>query len=126
LDAFTISMYYTSYNGIYSAIRDISKSTDIIFSTIDPWTSWYVAILEPEKEIYGARSFGPAAYIAAHHGSPVLLVDNHPELSSAVAWHTELWRRHPDGHSRLPTVSEMYLTGMRVINFLNRNSACIK
>jgi len=120
-DDFTISNYYSTYDEIYKEIKDISKSSDIIFSTIDPWTSWYVAALEPDIEIYGARSFGPAAYIAAHHGSPVLLVDNHPELSSAVAWHTELWRRHPDGHSRLPTVSEMYLTGMRVINFLKEN-----
>jgi len=118
---FTLSGHLTTYESVYQAIQAISESTDIIFSTVDPWTSWYVAELKPDEEILGARSFGPAAYIAAHHGSPVLLVDNHPELSSAVAWHTELWRRHPDGHSRLPTVSEMYLTGSRVIEFLKKH-----
>jgi hypothetical protein len=117
-NGFSIPGHYTSYEEIYYAIRDISESNDIIFSTIDPWSSWYVAELKPNKEIMGLRSFGPAAYIAAHHGSPVLLVDNHEELSTAVVWHNELWRRHPDGHSRLPTVSEMYLTGTRVYNFL--------
>jgi hypothetical protein len=110
--------HYTDYLEIYDAIRDRSKSNDVVFSTIDSWTSWYVSALEPDEEILGARSIGPAAYMGAIHGSPVLLVDNHPELSSAVSWHTELWRRHPDGHSRLPTVSEMYLTGSRVYQFL--------
>lgn len=117
---FSVSAHFVTYDQIYEVIRDISDSNDIIFSTIDPWTSWYVAELQPDEELQGARSFGPAAFIAAHHGSPVLLVDNHPELSSAVVWHTELWRRHPDGHSKLPTVSEMYLTGSRVINFLKQ------
>ncbi len=118
---FSLAAEYTTYEDIYQSIRMISKSNDVIFSTIDPWTLWYVTTLKPEGEVQGARSFGPAAYIAAHHGSPVLLVDVHPELSSAVVWHTELWRRHSDGHSKLPTVSEMYLTGMRVIEFLENH-----
>jgi hypothetical protein len=115
---FALAAEYNTYKQVYQSIRSISKSNDVIFSTIDPWTLWYVTALKPEEEMQGARSVGPAAYIAAHHGSPVLLVDVHPELSSAVAWHNELWRRHSDGHSKLPTVSEMYLTGMRVIEFL--------
>jgi len=118
-NSFKISSHYKTSEDVYSAIREISDSNDIVFSTIDPWTSWEVAQLVPDKEYRGARSIGPAAYLAAHHGSPVLLIDNHPELSSAVVWHNELWRRHPDGHSRLPTVSEMYLTGTRVYQFLD-------
>jgi len=103
---------------MYDEIRSRSQSNDVIFSSIDPWTSWFVGELQPEEELDGARFIGPSAYIGAIHGSPVLFVDNHPELSSAVSWHTELWRRHPNGYSRLPTVSEMYLTGSRVYAFL--------
>jgi hypothetical protein len=121
-NTFHLSSHITTYDDVYAAIRDISDSNDVVFSTIDPWTSWEVAQLVPGKEYRGARSIGPAAYIAAHHGSPVLLIDNHPELSSAVVWHNELWRRHPDGSSRLPTVSEMYLTGTRVYQFLRNHN----
>lgn len=110
--------HHTDEREIYSTIRSLSQSNDVIFSSIDPWTSWYVAELQPDEEFDHARFIGPSAYIGAIHGSPVLYVDNHPELSSSVAWHTELWRRHPDGHSRLPTVSEMHLTGTRVYDFL--------
>lgn len=116
--AFPLAKEYIDYEEIYSDIRDITGSNDVIFSTIDPWTYWYIAELKAAGEQPGARFIGPAAYIAAYHGSPVLLIDNHPELSTSVVWHNELWRRHPDGHSKLPTVSEMYLTGRRVYNFL--------
>ena len=112
---------YTDCISIYKAINDLSgNSTDIVFSTLDPWTSWLVAELEPDEEKVGALHLGPAAYCAAHHGSPVLIVDNHPELSSAIVWHTEFWRRHCSGYI-CPTVSEMYLTGSRVYDFLNKN-----
>jgi len=110
--------HFIEYDDIYSHIRGLTGSNDVIFSTVDPWSYWYVADLEVAGEMPGALSIGPAAYIAAHHGSPVLLIDNHPELSSSLVWHNELWRRHPDGHSKLPTVSEMYLTGSRVYDFL--------
>jgi hypothetical protein len=115
---FTITDDFTSYESIYTCIRDQTGSNDVIFSTINPWSYWYVAELKPEGEMNGSLFIGPAAYIAAQHGTPVLLIDNHPELSTAVIWHNELWRRHPDGHTKLPTVSEMYLTGTRVYNFL--------
>jgi hypothetical protein len=117
-EAASISDHFTKYENIYNHIREITGRNDVIFSTVDPFTYWYVAELETAGELPGALSVGPAAYIAAHHGSPVLLIDNHPELSSALPWHNELWRRHPDGHSKLPTVSEMYLTGKRVYDFL--------
>ena len=114
----TIEQHFTKYGEIYQYIRELTDSNDIIFSTIDPFSYWYIGDLEVAGEMPGSLSIGPAAYLAAHHGSPVLLIDNHPELSSAVVWHNELWRRHPDGFTRLPTVSEMYLTGTRVYDFL--------
>ena len=113
-----VDQQFTHYEDIYSFICSSTGQHDIIFSTVDPWSYWYVGDLEVAGEYEGAMAVGPAAYIAAHHGSPVLLIENHPELSSAIVWHNELWRRHPDGHSRLPTVSEMYLTGSRVYDFL--------
>jgi len=113
-----VTNHFTKYEEIYSHIREITGRNDVIFSTVDPFSYWYIAELEAAGEMPGALSIGPAAYIAAHHGSPVLLIDNHPELSSALPWHNEFWRRHPDGYSKLPTVSEMYLTGKRVYDFL--------
>jgi len=118
--------HFTKYDDIYDYIRKITGKSDVIFSTISPWSYWYTSELkkvtvEIAGEMQGALSIGPAAYIAAQHGSPVLLVENHPELSAAVVWHTEFWRRHPDGMSKVPTVSEMYLTGTRVYNFLKNH-----
>ncbi len=114
----TIEQHFTKYDEIYRYIRELTDSNDIIFSTIDPFSYWYIGDLEVAGEMPGSLSIGPAAYLAAHHGSPVLLIDNHPELSSAVVWHNELWRRNPNGITKLPTVSEMYLTGTRVYDFL--------
>jgi hypothetical protein len=51
-----------------------------VFTTIDPWTYWYVAEDKPAGEYPGALFIGPAAFIAAHHGCPVLIVDLHPQL----------------------------------------------
>ncbi len=113
-----IEQHFTEYDKIYAHIREITDSNDVIFSTIDPFSYWYIGDLEVAGEMPGSISIGPAAYIAAHHGSPVLITDNHPELSASVVWHNELWRRHPDGYTKLPTVSEMYLTGTRVYDFL--------
>jgi len=121
----TIQTHFTKYDDIYSYIRKITEKNDVIFSTISPWTYWYTSesrdAVEIAGEMPGALSIGPAAYIAAHHGSPVLLVENHPELSSALVWHTEFWRRHPDGLSKMPMVSEMYLTGNRIYDFLKNH-----
>ena len=114
----SLQQHFISYESIYNYIREITNRNDVIFSTIDSWSYWNVTDLAVAGEMPCALSIGPAAYIAAQHGSPVLIIDNHPELSSAVVWHNELWRRHPDGHSKLPTVSEMFLTGTRVYDFL--------
>ncbi|MDH7507029.1 MAG: cell wall-binding repeat-containing protein, partial [Candidatus Thermoplasmatota archaeon] len=119
----TIKEYYKEPKQIYNAICNITNSNDVIFSTVDPWTYWYIGFkyedIKPAGETKAGLFIGPAAYVAAHHGAPVLIIDNHPELSSAVVWHNEFWRRYSG--SRLenePSVAEMVLTGKRIYNFL--------
>ncbi len=112
-----IRNHFIEYRDIYGYIREETKRNDVIFSTVDPFSYWYIGDLEAAGEYTAALSIGPAAYLAAHHGSPVLILDNHPELSSAIPWHVEFWRRHAHGLTK-PTVSEMYLTGTRVYDFL--------
>jgi len=110
---------YMEPRQIYDAIRDVTDSNDVIFTTIDPWTYWYMGELEPEGEEEGALFIGPAAFIAVHHGAPVLIVDNHPRLSSAVIWHNEFWKRFAsDRYDHMPSAAEMFLTGKRIYDFL--------
>jgi len=111
--------YYNDLATIYSDIREMTDSNDVIFSTIDPWTKWYLAEFKPDEETTAGLYIGPAAYIAAHHGTPVILVDNHPRLSSAVVWHNEFWRRFVSLRDKIkPSVAEMTLTGKRIWSFL--------
>jgi len=111
---------YNQYEKLYKKIALISNKNDIIFSTIDPWTYWYVSHLNPPIDEYSAAlDMGPAAYIAAHHGDPVFIVDNHPELSKAVVYATNLWNKYPDGNV-VPTVACMYLSGKPVYDFLSK------
>jgi len=117
-----IRTHYTSYEEIYEGITKISGSNDIVFSTIDPWSYWYYYSgawnLEPDGKYDGAFYFGPATYAAAIHGTPLILVDNHPELSGAVTWHHEFWRNEALGATTPPTMC-MYLTGRKVYDFLD-------
>lgn len=119
-----IKEHFIYYSDIYDFIRKFDNHgagrSDIIFSTIDPFSYWHIAEFDIAGEWPGALAIGPAAYLAAHHGSPVIIIDNHPELSSALVWHNEFWKRYPDGFTKLPTVSEMFLTGKRVYNFLDQ------
>ena len=110
---------YSSYKKIYDAIRDKTGINDVIFSTVDPWSYFYGGE-PPAGENPGCLFIGPASYIAAYHGSPLLLVDNHPTLSQTTVWHTQFWLETSTIPSRpiLPTVSCMVLTGRRVIGFL--------
>ena len=111
---------FVEYKEIYDKIKDITKRHDVIFSTVDPWTYYYSLNQVPEGEYSGALFIGPAAYIAAYHGAPVLLVDNHPELSQAVAWHTQFWQKTANISYRpvLPSVVSMVSTGRNVMDFL--------
>ena len=111
---------YNDYLELYNKIKSYTNSKDVVFSTIDPWTYYYSLYPEPVGEYPGAYFFGPAAFIAAHHGAPVLIVDNHPELSQSVVWHTEFWRNTANDTFRpnLPSVASMVLTGRNVLKFL--------
>jgi len=111
---------FISYIDIYDTIRDLTGSNDVIFSTVDPWSYFYGAELKPAGEHPGSLFIGPATYIAAHHGSPLILVDNHPTLSQTTVWHTQFWRETSSilVRPKLPSVSCMVLTGRRVIDFL--------
>jgi hypothetical protein len=111
---------FTDYQEIYDKIKDITERHDVIFTTVDPWTYYYADYEVPVGEYWGARFVGPAAYIAAHHGAPVLIVDNHPELSQAVVWHTQFWQETANDtfRSHLSSVSIMVQTGNNVVEFL--------
>jgi len=114
-----IEKTYIECTDIYNDIMDISQSNDVVFSTIDPWTKWYVEELKPAEETKAGLFVGPATYIAAHHGTPLLLIENHPKLASAATWHTEFWNRYvKERYEHKPPVSEMTLTGMRIYDFL--------
>lgn len=118
-DVAKIKENYKEYEQIYDAIRKITGRNDAIFTTIDPWSYWLVEELMPTGEMPGALFIGPAAYIAAHHGSPVLIVDNHPRLSSSIVYHNEFWKHHAgERFDFKPSIAEMYLTGKRVYDFL--------
>ncbi len=121
-DIAKINNHFTELKPIYDKIREYSNSKDIVFSTLDPWTYWYVEERMPAGEYPGGHFIGPAAFSAAHHGTPVLFVENHPKLSSSVVWHTEFWKRmerRSGGVAALPSVAEMYLTGTRTYEFLD-------
>jgi len=117
-----IKNHYTEYKDVYDAITETTSSNDVVFSTIDPWSYWHyktkVRELKPAGEFEKAFYFGPAAYAAAHHGSPLLLVDNHPELSGAVTWHGDFWKKNAHGFTTPPTVC-MFITGRKVYDFLD-------
>ena len=116
-----IKEHFVKPEEIYDKIMKLTDQNDIIFSTIKPWTSWLAGEEKnPGEETEAGLFIGPAAYCAAHHGVPVLIVDNHPELSSSIVWHNEFWKRHANGFDP-PTVAQMYLTGEHVYDFLAKN-----
>ena len=110
---------YDTAGDTYNAIKEGAEENDVVFTTIDPWTYWYVTELKPAGEYHGALFIGPAAYIAAHHHTPVLIVDLHPRLSQAVTYHTHFWsssyyRQHVD----IPNSGNMALSSWQVYDFL--------
>ncbi|RLF39740.1 MAG: hypothetical protein DRN12_06535, partial [Thermoplasmata archaeon] len=107
---------YSTTKDIYNSIRKDVNDNSIVFTTIDPWTYWYVAELKPAGEYPGALFIGPAAYIAAHHGTPVVIVDIHPRLSQAIVYPTNFWT--PASHGVEPSSGSMMLFGRQVYDFL--------
>jgi len=114
---------YSSDKCIFEKIKELkAEKIDIIFTTIDPWTYWYVEGLKPEEEYPGARFIGPSSYIAAHHQSPVIIIDNHPQLSQASTYATDFWRKNSYlRHLRVPAAGSMLLSGRQVYDFLEEN-----
>jgi hypothetical protein len=115
-----IKKHYTDLFEMYSDIKKLTDKNDIIISTINPWSYWFVAELKPAGEFPYSLFIGPAAYIAAQHGSPLFIVEAHPELYSSVIWPTEFWKRYADGFSKYPNAANMHLIGMRVYNFFKK------
>jgi len=122
-DIAKIKNEYKEYQEIYDVIKGKTDSNDIVFSTIDPWSYWYykepAGELKADGEYKEAFHFAPAAYAAAHHGTPVLLVDNHAELSSSLTWHANFWNKYASGF-KTPNVACMYITGTRIYDFLDK------
>lgn len=119
-----IKKHCTEYEEVYEEIMATTGSNDVVFSTIDPWTYWYyestASDLGPAGEYDGAFYFGPASYCAAYHGSPLLLIDNHKELSSAAIYHIDTQQKNPIGNVK-PTVACMYKTGNKIYDFLDEH-----
>jgi hypothetical protein len=114
-----ISEHYKEPKQIYDVIKNSADGDAIIFTTIDPWTYWYVEGLEPAGEYDGALFVGPATYLAAHHGSPVFIIDEHPRLSRAACYPTAFWRKtSPIRHTVSPAAASMVLSGGQVYDFL--------
>ncbi len=108
---------YRTPREIYDDIRSITKQNDIIISTIDPWSYWRVAELKPAGEYPGALFVGPASYIAAHHGSPVILVDIHPRLSQAITYATDFWIKFASKRAIEPSSGNQYLSSKLAYSF---------
>ncbi|RLF32465.1 MAG: hypothetical protein DRM98_03800, partial [Thermoplasmata archaeon] len=120
IDTIGKTIYYQQPEEIYRYIKNISSSYDIVFTTIEPWMQWYVGELKPSEEIKeGALFIGPASYIAAHHGNPVFIVDEHPELSKAVAYHKDFWIKNALFRTE-PSAGDMIISGKKVYEFLDK------
>ncbi|UCH87955.1 MAG: hypothetical protein JSV49_06705, partial [Thermoplasmata archaeon] len=111
----------TSYSKIYNMIKENTKynntyQNDIVFTTINPWSYWYVwegLKGEQAKGLY----LGPATFAAAHHGCPVFITESDARLSNSQAWHNEFWRQAWNSR-KPPSVGCMVLTGKQVYEVL--------
>ncbi len=102
----------------YEKIYQITSSRDVVFTSASPWSYWLAEELKEGGEKEGAFYIGPAAYLAAHHGCPLFIVEEHEELSQSATWMTDFWKR--DSMAREPpSVACMYLMAKDVYNFLS-------
>jgi len=118
-----------SYERLYSEISERASrqgypARDIVFTTMDGWTSWNVllgrdASGNPREEVPGALFVGPAALSGAFHGAPVLVTEAHPALSCAQAWHNEFWKYAYHNNRAPPSVACMILTGKEIYGVLD-------
>ena len=110
---------YDTAREVYNAIKKDVDGNDVVFTTIDPWTYWYVKELKRAGEFPGALFIGPAAYCAAHHETPTVIVDLHPRLSQAVTYHTHFWGSpYYNQHIDIPNSGSMALSSRQVYDFL--------
>ncbi|MGA1819472.1 MAG: hypothetical protein ACMUHU_00535 [Thermoplasmatota archaeon] len=120
----------TTVDSVYKKVKDLveydsNRPGDVVFTTINPWTSWYVNLgrdttQNPRAEYPGALFVGPAALAAAYHGAPVFVTDIHSELSCAQAWHNVFWV-YAYHHGRAPpSVACMVLTAKNTYKVLDR------
>ena len=101
----------------YSKIMEMTGKNTIVFTTTSPWTYWLTEELKPHGDKEKALYVGPAAYMAAFHGVPLLIVDEHEKLSNSASWITDFWRR--DSLAREPPPpGYMYLMASQVYDFL--------
>ena len=122
--------HFMNATKIYDEIRKISNQNDIIFSTIEPWHYWLAVDNMNENSIIrkpaGVKSesfhFAPAAYLAAHQGSPLLLVDYHPKLSQAATWSIDWWIKNAIDRTLSPPAANMVLTAQQTYEFLEQNN----
>ncbi len=113
---------YKDVGEIYNLIKDRSAlngtwGNDVVFSTINAWNPWLGGVKSPEPEEPGALYIGPGAYAAAHHGTPLIILDLSEPLSCSQAWHNEFWRLAAKSR-RAPSVACMVLTGFQVYDYL--------
>ena len=109
---------YTDVDKLYNVINEkTGNAKTTVFTTIDPWTYWYVAEGNPAGEYPGALFVGPASFIAAQHGSPVVIVDLHPQLSQATVWPTDYWIK-TSGIRDEPSSGSILLSARNTYNFL--------
>jgi len=114
-----IKSEFKTTKSIIKTIQKMTDQKDVIFTTIKPWNYWSYEDLKLAGEKKGALFLGPAAYIAAHHGSAPFIIEKHPRLSSAAMYHNEFWRRFSSDREHYnPSTSEMISTGVTIYEFL--------
>jgi hypothetical protein len=109
----------TGYKDVYGKIIRMTKTQDAVFTTVDPWSYWYIGGTGPAGEEPKGLFIGPAALMAAHHGTPVIVVDNAGNLSCPKAWHDEFWLKAYPGRAP-PSVGCMVLAGKSVYDYLGQ------
>ncbi|MFO8051391.1 MAG: hypothetical protein R6V01_06805, partial [Thermoplasmatota archaeon] len=120
----------TDLEDLYGMVKESTRAGgqptgDIVFTTINPWTSWDVllgrdASGNPGGEEPGSLFIGPAALSAAYHGAPVFVTDIHSEFSCAQAWHNEFWKYAYHNNRAPPSVACMVLTAKDTYKVIDR------
>lgn len=115
----SLEKHYTKLTDIYSDIKKKNgNNNDLVFTTIEPWKEWLVEERAPNRQTKASLFVGPAAYIAAHHGTPAIITDMHPHLSQASVYPKEFWLKNAANRLKLVSSGRMVFTGNLVYDFL--------